>query len=78
MCTRVGHIILHRFGLILCFTNQFLMKKARVDENYSVMCMTREKQMLLGLCTSMHGSSVFCSSSPKVLIVTREKLIEVE
>lgn len=48
-------------------------KKARVDENYSVMCMTREKQMLLRLCTSVHGSSMFCSSDPKVLIVIREK-----
>lgn len=54
------------------------MKKAGVDENDSIMDMTREKQMLLRLCISVHGSSVFCSSNPKVLIVIREKLTEVE
>lgn len=78
MCTRVAHTILCRSGPILCFTNQLLMKKDRVVESDSVMGMTGEKQMLLWLCTSVHGSSVLCSSNPKALIVIREKLTEVE
>lgn len=72
VCTGVAHIILHRCGLMLCFTNQFLMKKevmriSHVDKKEKKRC----HQSCAFPCMVLQS----CSSNPKIPIVIREKLI---